>query len=300
MAFIPDDVMPLMRERKLSPNARLVYEAHCKFRRHKYRVSFATTEEVAEYLGLPIGSVRNAVTELKAKGWIRQVTHYTEMLVGDFSEVDKNHPRREIPAGPLFRRPVRAASQPVHETMISNHETVNGNHGSVNEIHETMISNHETVNGNHGSVNLHIKERARDSSHSSQASHTHTATPAARARDGDAEDASPVKVCVCGLDVTLEMLERYARNHPKLKEPDGFVNAAWERCVGHALIKRWLERERTPAEASKLLNPKDCPDCGGTGMHYPEGYAKGVAKCPHAGLYAQLHATAEARAHAPP
>ena len=27
--------------------------------------------------------------------------------------------------------------------------------------------------------------------------------------------------------------------------------------------------------------PKGCPDCGGTGMWYPEGFEKGVAKCRH-------------------
>lgn len=27
-----------------------------------------------------------------------------------------------------------------------------------------------------------------------------------------------------------------------------------------------------------------CPDCFGTEMYYPDGYEKGVAKCPHAKL----------------
>lgn len=30
-----------------------------------------------------------------------------------------------------------------------------------------------------------------------------------------------------------------------------------------------------------------CPDCFGTGMYYPEGFEKGVARCPHAKLVAQ-------------
>ncbi|MFL6257221.1 MAG: hypothetical protein ACJ74T_19610 [Pyrinomonadaceae bacterium] len=28
-------------------------------------------------------------------------------------------------------------------------------------------------------------------------------------------------------------------------------------------------------------DPKNCPDCFGTGMYYPEGFDKGVAKCVH-------------------
>lgn len=26
---------------------------------------------------------------------------------------------------------------------------------------------------------------------------------------------------------------------------------------------------------------RNCPDCGGSGLYYPEGYEKGVAKCKH-------------------
>jgi hypothetical protein len=39
------------------------------------------------------------------------------------------------------------------------------------------------------------------------------------------------------------------------------------------------EQKRT-APAQKVDASK-CPDCFGTGMYYPEGYDKGVAKCPH-------------------
>jgi hypothetical protein len=275
MAFIPDDCFPLMREKKLSPNARLVFEAHCKHRRHKYRVSFATNEEIADFLGISLGSVRNATTELKKKEWIKQVAHYTELLVGDFSPVDKKHPRREIPAGPLFRRPAHAASQPAHETVNPNHESVNGNH-------ETVI--------------LHIEERAPVSSQSSQTSHTHTATPATRAREGD-RGASRGKVCVCGLEVTLELLRRYARNQTPLLT-EAWVGKAFDECFRHGQVLDWLERVHAAAEKPPaLLNAKDCPDCGGTGVYYPEGFGKGVAKCPHAGLYARLAETAQARAH---
>ena len=39
--------------------------------------------------------------------------------------------------------------------------------------------------------------------------------------------------------------------------------------------------------ASSQLKPEEvarCPDCGGSGMYYPEGYDKGVTKCQHARL----------------
>jgi hypothetical protein len=39
---------------------------------------------------------------------------------------------------------------------------------------------------------------------------------------------------------------------------------------------------------------RNCPDCGGSGMYYPEGYEKGVAKCRHEKLRAGAEPKAEA------
>jgi hypothetical protein len=51
--------------------------------------------------------------------------------------------------------------------------------------------------------------------------------------------------------------------------------------------KAQLEREAGSASSSSMnqsqpkLDASKCPDCFGTGMYYPEGYEKGVAKCRH-------------------
>jgi hypothetical protein len=62
--------------------------------------------------------------------------------------------------------------------------------------------------------------------------------------------------------------------------------------------KRQIEAEaaqqKTTAPASKT-DSSTCPDCFGTGMYYPEGYDKGVAKCGHERL---RPATEEIGAHA--
>ena len=49
----------------------------------------------------------------------------------------------------------------------------------------------------------------------------------------------------------------------------------------------------TPAP-SVQVDPSNCPDCFGTGMHYPEGYDKGVARCRHEKLAASADQTASA------
>ncbi|HEX7312299.1 MAG TPA: hypothetical protein VF297_00010 [Pyrinomonadaceae bacterium] len=41
------------------------------------------------------------------------------------------------------------------------------------------------------------------------------------------------------------------------------------------------QKASTPA---RRLDASKCPDCFGAGMYYPEGFDKGVAKCPHAKL----------------
>ena len=55
--------------------------------------------------------------------------------------------------------------------------------------------------------------------------------------------------------------------------------------------KRQLDGEGKSEVVSSNLSGKvdasRCPDCFGTGMYYPEGYDKGVAKCPHAKLTAE-------------
>ena len=51
--------------------------------------------------------------------------------------------------------------------------------------------------------------------------------------------------------------------------------------------KRQIEAEAAEQKAStptRKLDPLQCPDCFGTGMYYPEGFDKGVARCPHTKL----------------
>lgn len=51
--------------------------------------------------------------------------------------------------------------------------------------------------------------------------------------------------------------------------------------------KRQIEAEAADEKAlapAGKIDASKCPDCFGTGMYYPEGYEKGVAKCPHSKL----------------
>jgi hypothetical protein len=53
--------------------------------------------------------------------------------------------------------------------------------------------------------------------------------------------------------------------------------------------KRQLDAEAAPSSATtptQKIDASKCPDCFGTGMWYPEGYEKGVARCRHEKLLA--------------
>lgn len=44
------------------------------------------------------------------------------------------------------------------------------------------------------------------------------------------------------------------------------------------------EAEISSASAARKVDASQCPDCFGTGMYYPEGFDKGVARCSHSKL----------------
>jgi hypothetical protein len=47
------------------------------------------------------------------------------------------------------------------------------------------------------------------------------------------------------------------------------------------------ERSKEPSAAAPKVDASQCPDCFGTGMWYPEGFEKGVARCEHKSLAKQ-------------
>jgi hypothetical protein len=54
--------------------------------------------------------------------------------------------------------------------------------------------------------------------------------------------------------------------------------------------KRQIEAEAAEQKASaptRKVDASKCPDCFGTGMYYPNGFDKGVARCPHFKLIAE-------------
>jgi hypothetical protein len=77
----------------------------------------------------------------------------------------------------------------------------------------------------------------------------------------------------------------YARNQPHLDSAEGFAMSK-RACAGEfdEAISIWLEELERPGSTRPSRDVSDCPDCHGSGWWYPDGPAKGAARCQHTGL----------------
>ena len=118
----------------------------------------------------------------------------------------------------------------------------------------------------------------------SQPPHTHAQPPLfAQPEAGGAGG-----VCVKS-KYTFEQRLSYAHNRAQIQNPEGFAASrrASEGEFDEAIAK-WLEEVEQPAGPKPGRDVSGCPDCFGSGMWYPEGPAKGVARCRHERLPEQV------------
>lgn len=250
--------------------------------------------ELSDITGFAAGTIRNALSELRvgrtdkdkrrahAGGWTGVRDGRLTLLVGTFL-AQKRKPQ----------------PSPISETASPDSESPSPDSEASSPISEGDSPISEAASPDSENAYIGTRASANPANPANQASHTHTPT---RPPLVLVTPAAGGKVCVCGLTVTLELLRRFWRNQtPPPHNVEAMVGKSFDECFRHAQVREWLERQSAPAEKPpELLDPKGCPDCGGTGFYEPGGRGKGVARCPHEGLYAQLAETVQARAHAPP
>lgn len=119
-----------------------------------------------------------------------------------------------------------------------------------------------------------------------------TPTPTS-ARAGAAADAE--RQPAAGRSIyEWEIVEAWARDSaqkdPTIRSARAVAIAAYKSGTSDLFIQIWLAEQEaspsgsTPAGGAAERSESECPDCHGTGMFYPEGFDKGVAKCTHAKL----------------
>jgi hypothetical protein len=62
-----------------------------------------------------------------------------------------------------------------------------------------------------------------------------------------------------------------------ITNPGGFAMTIYRSGISDALIEKFLH----PTQGEAPLDTSACPDCKGTGFHYPRGVEQGVVKCRH-------------------
>jgi hypothetical protein len=82
------------------------------------------------------------------------------------------------------------------------------------------------------------------------------------------------------LDELLTTEYRIAAARTTVSSPAAFLAEHLRRRLWKK-EKRQIEREGDSSAPQTKVNASQCPNCFGTGMWYPEGYEKGVAKCKH-------------------
>jgi hypothetical protein len=94
-------------------------------------------------------------------------------------------------------------------------------------------------------------------------------------------------VCVLSR-YSYEQRLAYARNQLHIDNPEGFAMSK-RAAAGDfdEAISVWLEELETPGGARPARDVTGCPDCHGSGWWYPEGTAKGTARCRHERLDAE-------------
>jgi hypothetical protein len=84
---------------------------------------------------------------------------------------------------------------------------------------------------------------------------------------------------------SLEECRRYAEHlratGDGITNPGGYATAIHRSGEVDELIERFLKPSSAPS-----VDASQCPDCGGSGLFYPQGYEGGVAKCRHEKLEA--------------
>jgi hypothetical protein len=109
---------------------------------------------------------------------------------------------------------------------------------------------------------------------------THTPTPAPAPTQGVKQGEG---VCVLS-NYSYEQRLAYARNQLHIDNPEGFAMSK-RAAAGEfdEAISAWLEELERPG-GTKQRDVSGCPDCHGSGWWYPQGVAKGAARCSHTRL----------------
>ena len=98
----------------------------------------------------------------------------------------------------------------------------------------------------------------------------------------EATDREVTVLSLSELDELLAIEFRIAASRTTVSSPQPFFAEHLRRRL-FKKDKQQIEREATEPQTgpSMAVDKTKCPDCGGSGYYYPDGYDKGVTRCDH-------------------
>lgn len=285
MALVPD--LALRRRKELTHGAWNLYVEYCRHRNFETGRCDPALSTLAENLEKTYGYISDCKAELVRKGWLaRDGKNAVELLVG-FPP-----PRvRSAPAHPKYRRRAPARKK---------------NPDTSPEIFRTY--DRKNPDTSPGATRTQVRELPGNGAappiteHSSEHSSELAGEAAASAAASPGPPDRGTEVCTEAYVAEVKALGRYS--------PE-YVEFVWRKLREHCAEQSrrfgypvppvryqfdwWLKNELTPPQQSLFtgagaaadirLGPKskcgpDCTRCFGTGMWYPGGFERGVARCP--------------------
>lgn len=265
----------LIDEMRLSPFEVALY-VHVKRRAGDGGVCNESTRELAEACRMSVGQVSAAKKELLRRGLIgvRRVKRQDILYISDIWQENYQHfaPREAERAPAEDRSPGEQIVHPVNRSFTTRTDRSLGEQ----IVHMVNVPPDPLIR---------IEEPLQEPSE--RTTQELSLSPAAA---GDSEKGREV-VSSWKTKFTLEQVLSTARAKGM---GDGWVTEALDTGKHDWQVAQHLNPPLPlPPVAAVLLNPKDCPDCDGTGFRSPAGRGKGVVRCQHDGLLAKLKARAE-------
>lgn len=300
MAYVPDDRM--RRKREVSRSAWDVYEALCSFADsdtgivEPYHFSYA---KLVEWSGVALGTARNAMIELRKKGWKMEDGQGRIHLAGVFV----------IEAKRLAKERKKAAASPEQPSLLDDTTSlVNDAASLASDVTSPASDTASLVND--ASID---KDRARgftnpDQPSTSPKTNTHTPTP-----DGPVAETAPPDgggVCVAGLK--FEDYLGYAQGEPGFTNPRAWAMVHYPKRDADPLVAEWKGRHELIVEGKRPVEQQLTP------FHVAAQAVASVAQVPKydvAGFIEQMQGVSQetraklrerflqpeqARAHSPP
>lgn len=235
MGYVPDDAM--RRKREVTHSAWDVYEALCSFADPDTGIveeRFCPNKRLIEQTGgLKLGTVKNAMTELRRERWTEHRGGRIRLLVGTFlGELREQHSQR----GQQARPSPAGDARPAQPSLYGDEVSPAGDASSPTNDGASPANDAPSPTGDGRSNKVRARVLTRPDQTGTRPASTHT--PDRRAREAPAVEAGGV----CVPDLTFNDYLAYAKSEPGFTNPPAWAMKHFPLRDADALVAEWKAR----------------------------------------------------------